>query len=232
VRCGSNAPLDPYVIGERTYDVNVDGFAHFGLAPDMLQDVANQLHDARHAALDTLFGAAEAYIDMWREARRLSRCEETGLCPVPHFDRDPMCDGKPLTGRPACGASCPCGWNHGAPLHEIAEVTRACDPKKPITFPGAQIKWQQHRTNVLEPGDMSKQGDWAIVRLQKDQKWKCGDGVAHAIGCDAPANYVKVRRILDTTVSRYTDRCDYQPMPPEDGNRSVLFQCLIGPDAP
>ena len=232
VSCGTNVPLDPYVIGERTYDVNVDGFAHFGLAPDMLQDVANQLHGARHEALDTLFGAADAYIAMWREARRLSRCEENGLCPVPHFDRDPMCDGKPLASRPACGASCPCGWNHGAPLHQIDEITTACDPGKPLTFPGGEIKWQQHRTNVLKAGDLSKQGDWAIVRMGKEQKWKCGDGRAHEIGCKAPANYVKVRRILDTTVSRYTDRCDYQPMPPEDGNRSVLFQCLIGPDAP
>ncbi len=229
VKCGTNVPLDPYVIGERTYDVNVDGFAHYGLAPDMLQDVSNQLHDARHAALDTLFNSAEAYIDMWREARRLSRCEDTGLCPVPKFDRDPMCDGKPAA-RPACGASCPCGWNHGAPLHQTDEITRACDPGKPITFPNTVVRWQQHRTNVLDAGDLSKQGDWAIVRLQKDQTWKCGGGGEHAIGCKAPANYVKVRRILDTTVSRYTDRCDTQPMPPEDGNRSVLFQCLVGPD--
>jgi microsomal dipeptidase-like Zn-dependent dipeptidase len=228
--CGTNVPLDPYVIGERTYDVNVDGFAHYGLAPDMLQDVSNQLHDARHAALDTLFDSAEAYIDMWREARRLSRCEETGLCPVPHFGRDPMCEGNPPAARPACGASCPCGWNHGAPLHQVDEITHACDPGKLITFPSTVVKWQQHRTNVLEAGDLSKQGDWAIVRLQKDQKWKCGDSGARDIGCKAPANYVKVRRILDTTVSRYTDRCDEQPMPPEDGNRSVLFQCLVGPD--
>jgi microsomal dipeptidase-like Zn-dependent dipeptidase len=236
VKCGTNTPLDPYVMGERTYDVNVDGFAHFGLVPDMLQDVSNQLHDVRHDALDTLFGAADAYIAMWREARRLSRCEETGLCPVaPTFARDPMCDGKPSATRPACGVSCPCGWNHGAPLHQIDEVTHACDPHKPITFPNAEIKWQQRRADVQNPGNLSKQGDWAIIRLPKelkDQKWKCGGGRERDIGCQAPANYVKVRRILDTTVSRYTDRCDYQPMPPEDGNRSVVFQCLIGPDAP
>src|SRR5262249_18851705 len=155
-----------------------------------------------------------------------------GLCPVPHFARETMCDGLAPSERPACGASCPCGFNHGAPMHQTGEITHACDPGKPITFPGSQIEWQQRRTAVLDPGNLAKQGDWAIVRLQKDQTWKCGDGGARNIGCKAPANYVKVRRILDTTVSRYTDRCDYQPMPPEDGNRSVLFQCLVGPDAP
>ena len=229
VKCGTNVPLDPYVMGQRTYDVNVDGFAHFGLAPDMLQDVSNQLHEARHIALDDLFGAANAYIEMWREARRLSRCEEMGLCPPLKPEREPQCDGHPLAARAACGASCPCGWNHGAPLHQVSEVTSTCDPGKPITFPGGEVKYQQHRADPLKPGDLSKQGDWAIVRIQNDQKWKCGNS-SHSLGCKAPANYVKVRRILDTTVSRITDRCDYQPMPPEDGNRSVLFQCLVGPD--
>jgi microsomal dipeptidase-like Zn-dependent dipeptidase len=233
--CGANAPLEPSVMGDRTYDFNVDGFAHYGLVPDVLQDVANQLHEGRHLALDPLFRSADAYLEMWRAARRLSDCEANGLCPEPDRSPDPQCLGTPVE-RPECGYSCPCGWNHGAPLQELAEVHGACDPGKPITFPAErqgvapQLKYQQRRTDPRTAGDLSWQGDWAIYKIPAGQTWQCGGGPARALGCPAAANYVKVRRLLDTTVSRFTERCDEPPLPPEDGNRSVLFQCLLGPD--
>src|SRR5213078_1549194 len=41
VACGTNEALAAYRMGERVYDFNLDGLAHFGLVPDLLQDVAN-----------------------------------------------------------------------------------------------------------------------------------------------------------------------------------------------
>lgn len=238
IPCGDNAPLDAYSMGNRTYDYNVDGFAHYGLVPDALQDVANQLHEARHLALDGVFRSAQAYLEMWSKARQLSKCEANGLCPEPARAPDPQCQGRAAPGdRTECGYSCPCGWNHGAPLHEVSEVWAACDPGKPVSLPvmdphGAtptQLKYAQRRADLAVAGDLALQGDWAVFRIQQGQTWTCGDGPAHAVGCPDVANYVKVRRVLDTTVSPVNDRCDYVPLPPEDGNRSVLFQCLVGP---
>jgi hypothetical protein len=236
VRCGSNAPLDPDVMGDRTYDFNLDGFAQYGLVPDVLQDVANQLHGARHLALDNVFASANAYIEMWSTARRLSRCEATALCTTPSRDPDPQCLGKPVE-HPECGYSCPCGWNHGAPLHLIQERSGVCDPGERITLPvvdptaphPTRLVYQQRRADPSEEGDLGAQGDWAVYRIQPKQTWRCGNSGSRDLGCPEGANFVKIRRILDTTVSRFTDRCDYQPLPPEDGNRSVLVQCLAGP---
>jgi hypothetical protein len=237
VSCSGNAPLDPDVMGERTYDFNIDGFAQYGLVPDLLQDVANQLHDVRHLALDNTFGAANAYIEMWSHARALSRCEANGLCTAPSPAHYPQCEGKPMTDRSECGNSCPCGWNHGAPLHLVKELRSACDLGMPISLPVVdagkpgltELVYRQHRADPTKPGNLGWQGDWALYRIQPGQTWKCGDQGPRELACPADANYVKIRRILDTTVSRFTDRCDYQPLPPEDGNRSVLFQCLVGP---
>jgi microsomal dipeptidase-like Zn-dependent dipeptidase len=239
VACGSNAPIDPYVMGDRTYDFNVDGFAQYGLVPDMLQDVANQLHDARHVALDQLFNAANAYLEMWSAARAMSRCEADGLCPEVVFPPDPQCSGALDGVRAECGNSCPCAWNRGAPLHELQEVMGACDTGQIITLPvmdpsGSEptaLEYEQRRTSLADPGNLTEQGDWAVYRIQPGQTWKCGSSAPRTIGCPTAANYVKIRRILDTTVSRFTDRCDYQPLPPENGNRSVLFQCLVAPKA-
>ena len=118
VPCGSNAALEPDVLGDRVYDFNVDGFAQYGLVPDMLQDVANQVHGARHAVLDPLFDSAEAYVQMWSTARSMSRCEETGLCAPATFADDPQCRGmaspeppgvRRQLGAPAAGtAALPC----------------------------------------------------------------------------------------------------------------------------
>lgn len=52
--------------GERTFDLNSDGMAHYGLLPDLLADVARQPDGRR--ALDVLFRSAEAYLRMWERA--------------------------------------------------------------------------------------------------------------------------------------------------------------------
>ena len=69
-----NAPLErcqgPNCGGNREFDFNLDGLAHYGLIPDLLQDVSNQLRaqktgDVRD--LRALFRGAEDYILMWEK---------------------------------------------------------------------------------------------------------------------------------------------------------------------
>jgi microsomal dipeptidase-like Zn-dependent dipeptidase len=54
--------------GERTYDLNVDGVAHYGLFADLVADVERQRHGRR--ALKPFFRSAEAYLAMWETAYR------------------------------------------------------------------------------------------------------------------------------------------------------------------
>ena len=95
VRVGSNAPLTPYTMGRRTFDFNVDGLAHYGLLPDLLQDLKNIGLDT--PAFEALFSSAEAYLTMWDQSvavagsraghvpftPRLLPCEQIcrGMCP-------------------------------------------------------------------------------------------------------------------------------------------------------
>jgi hypothetical protein len=51
--------------GSRTYDLNTDGVAHYGLIADLLADM--QQHGGE-PALRTLFRSAEAYLRMWELA--------------------------------------------------------------------------------------------------------------------------------------------------------------------
>ena len=53
------------VTGERAFDLNTDGVAHYGLFADLLADVEQQ---AGRSALRPLFRSAEAYLRMWRRA--------------------------------------------------------------------------------------------------------------------------------------------------------------------
>jgi hypothetical protein len=52
--------------GARTFDVNTDGVAHYGLMPDLLALVQHQKRG--RAALGLLFQSAEGYLRMWRRA--------------------------------------------------------------------------------------------------------------------------------------------------------------------
>jgi microsomal dipeptidase-like Zn-dependent dipeptidase len=51
------------VVGERTFDYNVDGLAHVGLIPDFIQDL--KVIGLTDADLEPLFNSAEAYIALW-----------------------------------------------------------------------------------------------------------------------------------------------------------------------
>ena len=63
-------PILPYKMGDRTYNFNTDGLAHFGMVPDMMQDLKNigQPVEDRQA----MFASAEGYIRMWEKAERLA----------------------------------------------------------------------------------------------------------------------------------------------------------------
>ncbi len=52
--------------GTRTFDVNADGVAHYGLVPDLLAQVAAQPRGPE--ALGVLFDSAAAYLATWRRA--------------------------------------------------------------------------------------------------------------------------------------------------------------------
>jgi microsomal dipeptidase-like Zn-dependent dipeptidase len=52
--------------GQRSFDLNIDGVAHYGLIADLLADVQQQ--PGGEQALRTLFGSAEAYLQMWGRA--------------------------------------------------------------------------------------------------------------------------------------------------------------------
>ncbi len=69
---GTNDPLRRHVFGNRDFDVNFDGVAHYGLLPDFLQDVANSHSRPAEvgAYFDPLFRSAEDYIQMWEKARQ------------------------------------------------------------------------------------------------------------------------------------------------------------------
>jgi microsomal dipeptidase-like Zn-dependent dipeptidase len=94
VRVGANAPLKPYTMGGRTFDFNVDGLAHYGMLPDLLQDLKNIGLGARE--FEALFSSADAFLVMWDNTVRASGgrqaegfvprqlpCDEIcrGLCP-------------------------------------------------------------------------------------------------------------------------------------------------------
>jgi hypothetical protein len=64
---GKAPPLDPYRMGQKIFNFNNDGLAHYGLLPDMLQD----LKDLGDKDMQTLFRSAEGYLQMWEKVERL-----------------------------------------------------------------------------------------------------------------------------------------------------------------
>jgi hypothetical protein len=59
------AVIDRQVSGERVYDINVDGVAHYGLYPDWVEDLRQQAGDA---IVEDLERGVEAYLQMWERA--------------------------------------------------------------------------------------------------------------------------------------------------------------------
>ena len=71
---GSNDRLRRHIFGNRDFDINIDGVAHYGMLPDLLQDVANSHPRPAEVGtyLDPLFRSAESYIQMWEKSRRIA----------------------------------------------------------------------------------------------------------------------------------------------------------------
>lgn len=58
--------VDKQVSGQRTYDINVDGVAHYGLYPDWIEDLRRQ---GGQAIADDMARGSEAYLEMWERAQ-------------------------------------------------------------------------------------------------------------------------------------------------------------------
>ncbi|MFH8447852.1 discoidin domain-containing protein [Streptomyces fungicidicus] len=59
--------LDRQTTGERTWDLNTDGAAHYGLVPDWIEDIRRT--GGQHV-VDDLFRGAESYLDTWGASER------------------------------------------------------------------------------------------------------------------------------------------------------------------
>ncbi len=69
---GDNPPLERCMAGpRRDFDINIDGMAHYGLLPDMLQDVRNSGLKVEDFA--PLFRGAEDYVRMWEKCVKRAR---------------------------------------------------------------------------------------------------------------------------------------------------------------
>jgi hypothetical protein len=62
---GNNRPLVRSTAGERRdFDINLDGMAHYGMLPDLLQDIRNSGLTSQDFA--PLFRSAYDYVEMWK----------------------------------------------------------------------------------------------------------------------------------------------------------------------
>ncbi len=57
--------IDHQVSGERSYDINIDGVAHYGLYPDWIEDLRMLAGDQ---IVHDMGRGAEAYLQMWERA--------------------------------------------------------------------------------------------------------------------------------------------------------------------
>ncbi len=62
---GSPTQLDRSVVGNKHFDINLDGLAHVGMLPDFIEDLKQQ--GLRPEDLEPLFRSAEAYVKIWEE---------------------------------------------------------------------------------------------------------------------------------------------------------------------
>jgi microsomal dipeptidase-like Zn-dependent dipeptidase len=65
---GTNPALPRSTAGERDFDLNIDGFAHYGMLPDFIQDLRNI--GLNEDDLRPLFSSAEGFVQMWERCTR------------------------------------------------------------------------------------------------------------------------------------------------------------------
>jgi hypothetical protein len=80
MRQGPNTPLQRCAAGDYDFDFNTDGLAHYGMIPDLLQDLVNV--GADESMVNALFSSAESYLELWE------RCDAWSRTPAPGRIRD------------------------------------------------------------------------------------------------------------------------------------------------
>lgn len=86
---GPNEPLRRFFAypGGRDYDFNLDGHAHYGLYPDLIQDLKNLGLNSGH--LRPLFLGAEQYIKVWEQSVKSGKnIIDRSNVPIPSFQRN------------------------------------------------------------------------------------------------------------------------------------------------
>lgn len=70
--------VNQQVSGQRTYDINADGVAHYGLYPDWIEDLRRQ---GGSAIADDMARGSEAYLQMWERASGISNdaCRQSSV---------------------------------------------------------------------------------------------------------------------------------------------------------
>ena len=63
------AVIDRQVSGQRVYDINVDGVAHYGLYPDWIEDLRQLAGDQ---IVEDMARGSEAYLQMWERAEGIT----------------------------------------------------------------------------------------------------------------------------------------------------------------
>jgi len=109
-------PLTQYRQDNFGWDYNTEGWANYGVVPDMLQDAKNLGLDAD--VMGTMFRSAQDYVDAWAKATRVSRCDEAGGKCIDAEVKPQDCAAK-------CKGTCPKDANAGAP-EEARNTTPAC----------------------------------------------------------------------------------------------------------
>jgi hypothetical protein len=70
-------PINAQVTGNRTFDYNYDGLAHYGMLPDMLQD--SRVVGMTNEQLSPLFQGAESVVKTWERGCSLSDTSLSGI---------------------------------------------------------------------------------------------------------------------------------------------------------
>ena len=86
--------------GERVFDINIDGVAHYGLYPDWIEDLRMQAGDR---IIRDMGRGAEAYLQMWERAERDRGRALRPLAPaLPHRERHRPPASSSATARSRC----------------------------------------------------------------------------------------------------------------------------------
>lgn len=116
-------PMTRYRQDQISFDYNVDGWANYGVVPDLLQDARNL---GMTGDMDAVFHSAQDYVDAWAKGERVSGCNGPGgKCADP--------TPRALDCRATCKGTCPAepGGTAGAPPEVAAPICgdegqRAC----------------------------------------------------------------------------------------------------------